>query len=189
MRILSLGIEKYDRNRITGVKSVEMNKPWGGILWGSPLIELPNGQVTSSWNKWVDDDFQDKNFDFGISFELHKNSNIMEIASFDDYIRYMNQYKMLDPQYEKIVTRGYVRYCLDFVKIAEEFDAFHLTEDAFWQLRMPMDSSFHELNYSDFYTYDAESWIIFNPDCINEASIVYHNNIYKKIERRDFCEA
>ena len=183
MRILSLGVKEYDRNRITGVNKIEMNKPWGGVIWGSTMIKLPNGEITSSWNDWVDGELSNKNFKFGISFKLHKNSRIMEIASIDDYIRYMNKYKILDPVYKNIGARGYVRYCLDFVKIAEDFDAFHLTEDAFWELRMPYDISFHELNYSDFYSYDAESWIIFNSDCINEGSIFYHNNIYKEIER------
>ena len=71
MRILSLGVKEYDRNRITGVNKIEMNKPWGGVIWGSTMIKLPNGEITSSWNDWVDGELSDKNFKLGISFKLH----------------------------------------------------------------------------------------------------------------------
>ena len=57
-------------------------------------------------------------------------------------------------------------------------------ENGFWQLRLPFawddESEFiynqmRKKNYSDFYSYDAETWIIFNLDCINKGSILSHN--------------
>jgi hypothetical protein len=63
------------------------------------------------------------------------------------------------------------RYCLDFEKISKEYDAFHLTEKAFYELRLPIDEGFYKLKYEDFYNYDAETWIIFNLNAINKGSV------------------
>lgn len=171
VRILTLGAKQLDYNRKIDITEISLNKPvvTNNCLWGSTMIKLPGGKITSSWKNWVYCNYDGMDYKYGISFKLHRNSKILEIASMDDYINIMEKYKIKNVYSDK--------YSLDFVKISKEYDAFHITEDAFWKLRMPMDSDFYKLKYEDFYSYDAESWIIFNLDSINRGSTLYHNNI------------
>ena len=73
----------------------------------------------------------------------------------------------------------YNRLVINWDKLSKDYDAFHLTEDAFWSMRLPWDPD--ELtdvdgNYlENFYSYDCETWIIFNLECINEGSILNHS--------------
>jgi hypothetical protein len=170
-RILHLGAKELDLTKEINVTSSEtiLNKPNFGsnCLWGSSLIKLPGGGVSSSWKEYVSGNYDNKDFNYGISFTLHRNSKILEIDSLDDYIEIMKKYSYSH-------TLG---YCLDFKEISKDYDAFHLTENGFWSLRMRLDSVLYNLKYDTFYSYDAESWIIFNMNCINKGSILNHNNV------------
>ena len=175
VRILHIGATEIDFHKpeceIYTLPSI--NKPFGNILWGSTLIKLPGNKVNSSWKDYVSGDYQDKDSNYGVSFKLNRNTKILEIDNMDDYISVMKKYKRLKyPHGDDL--------CLDFEKISKDYDAFHLTEDAFWELRMPMYKEFYDLKYSDFSAYDAESWIVFNLDCINKGSILNHNNVFSK---------
>ena len=183
MRILTAGISVLEREKFKDSsnydidKAYYLNKP-RGFIWGSTLIKR-DGKAYSDWIRFVENEqFEPKKYTNGISYTLHKNAKICIISCEEDYLDLMDNY-FIEYKDDDISDKVYI----DFEELSEDYDAFHLTEDAFWELRMPYDISFHELNYSDFYSYDAESWIIFNPDCINEGSIFYHNNIYKEMER------
>ena len=175
-RILVLGAKEIDFSRIINVTHSVLNKPdfGSGCLWGSTLIKYSSCNIGSSWKEYVANIYEDKDFDYGVSFKLHKNSKILEIANLNDYKNIMKQYSCLANHYDS-------KYCLDFVKISKEYDAFHLTEDAFWSMRLPMFNNpaceLYDLNYDNFYSYDAESWIIFNLNAINKGSILNHNNV------------
>ena len=184
MRILSIGVKKLDYDIITGnIKSIDLNKPWGNILYGSTLDKLPCGLITSSWNYFTACDYTEKWCKHGVSFTLYKKSKILEIDSLEDYIRYMDKYKI--PNIDDSKGRGPYKYQLDFYKISKDFDAFHLTEKAFYELRLPFFNDIfdvlYNLHYDNFYSYDAETWIIFNSDCINKGSVLYHNNIVDSV--------
>ena len=67
---------------------------------------------------------------------------------------------------------------INFKKLSEDYDAFHLTEDAFLQIRLMYFQLFTRTTHkvmADFYSYDCETWIIFNYDIINQGSIMNHN--------------
>ena len=165
-RILTLGNKQIDYNRIINATSVELNKPNFGsdVLWGSTLIKYPNGTASSSQKKFVSrEEYAEKDYNYGVSFTLHRNSKILCINSLNDYIQYMHKY----PYYDNYRNK----YNLDFTKISKEYAAFHLTEDGFYSLRLPLARNFSKLNYEDFYWWDAESWIIFNLNAINKGSV------------------
>lgn len=172
-RILHTGSKFIDFSKEINVTDTMLNKPdsISGCLWGSTLIKLPGNKVGSSWKYYTSGaEYLSKDYKYGVSFTLNRKSKILEINNLNDYKSAMKRYGCKIHDYD-------LRYCLDFAKISKEYDAFHLTEDAFWRLRMPIDKEFNDLNYEDFYCYDAESWIIFNLNAINKGSILSHNNV------------
>ena len=177
VRILHLGAREIDFNRpeCEILNLTSQNKPIGNILWGSSLIKLPGGKVNSSWKDYVSGDYIEKDSRYGVSFTLNRKTKILEITDLYDYLLVMEKYSCF-------IYPNDNKRCLDFVKISKDYDAFHLTEDAFWELRSPIGGPLYDLKYADFYSYDAESWVIFNLDCINKGSILNHNNIVSKWE-------
>ena len=170
MRILTIGINEIKPELFHPITSTSLNKPdprEGGCLWGSTQINLLNG-CTSDWKRWTySEEFKDSSY--GVSYKLHKKAKILEIKSEDDYVKAMLKYAHLEYGYPW-------EYSLDFSKISKDYDAFHLTRKAFWEMRI----KFIECDgkkYRDFYSYDAESWIIFNPDCINYGSVINRNDV------------
>ena len=178
-RILTTGIREIDSNKFTECTANNdiTNKPeFGQCLYGSTLIKSTNGSVCSDWSYFTQNDYTAKFFNYGISYKLHKSSKIAEIDTFDDY-------KKLIEKYPYTPGDGF-KTALNFVDLSKDYDAFHLTEEAFWKMRLPGFMSteeewefFYEKHNADFYSYDAETWILFNLDCINKGSILNHNNI------------
>ena len=170
MRILTIGIREIKPELFHPITQTFHNKPdpkEGGCLWGSTQINLPNG-CTSDWKRWTNaNDLLD--FSYGISYTLHKKAKILEIGSVYDYVKAMNIYKHLP--YENSLT-----YSLNFSRISKDFDAFHLTRNVFLELRLKLIKC-EDILFEDFYSYDAESWIIFNPDCINYGSVINRNDV------------
>lgn len=171
-RILTIGTEEIDFSRTINVTDTILNKPDfnSNVLWGSTMIKYPGNKIGSSWKNFTSGEFISKDYRYGVSFTLNRNSRILEIKDLDSYIRVMKIYS-----YKKYENDN--RKTLDFVKISKDYDAFHLTEEAFWQLRMPV-GVLYALDYCDFYSYDAESWAIFNLNAINKGSILNHNNVF-----------
>ena len=175
VRILHMGAKELDLNKPINVTGTDINKPnfGSGCLYGSTLIRLPGDVTHSSWKNFTAGDYISKDVTYGISFKLHRNAKILEIANLNDYIEIMKTYKCKHEYRDE--------YCLDFEKISKDYDAFHLTLDAFWDMRLPwygvIYETMHELKYDNFYSYDAETWIIFNLNAINKGSILNHNNI------------
>lgn len=167
-----MGTMELDLSRKVNVYQTDMNKPicGSGCLYGSTLIKLPGGKLYSSWKRFTDGTYNDKDFNYGVSFTLNRNAKILEIDNLNDYINIMKKYKCKSDWPDK--------YCLCFEEISRNFDAFHLTENGFWRLRFPYDEEFRKLKFEDFYNYDAETWIIFNYDAINKGSILSHNSIH-----------
>ena len=181
-RILTIGTKEIDFNRAINVTKTMLNKPdfVSNVLWGSSLIKYSGYKVGSSWVDFVRNDYLDKDYKYGVSFTLNRNSRILEITNLDDYKRVMEKYSCKEYNDEEYKS-------LDFVKISKDYDAFHLTLEAFWSMKLPMDKEFYNLKFRDFYSYDTESWVIFNLNAINKGSILNHNNIfaYWEVERYD----
>ena len=182
MRILVAGIGSLDKSKFNKISKTPvgdwqisaegLNKPNGG-LWGSTLIT--NGEYPSDWIRWViSEEFNINKYcnKRAISFTLKKKAKICTIASVDDYKAIMKKYSK--PKYKDNDCNEKV---IDWVKLAKDYDAFHLTEDAFCKMRLPLYSIIDDegCELSDFYSYDCESWVLLNLDYINEGSILNHS--------------
>lgn len=169
MRILTTGIRELNKNIFKSCgKEPELNKPSpGSCLYGSTLIKK-DGCWYSDWMRFTGLDYTDKFFNYGISYTLNKSVKISDLNNLEDYLNLMKYYKYTNLYKNQI----------DFYNLSKDFDAFHLSEDAFWSLRFPfLNDTYYTLkenNYDNMYSYDAETWIIFNLDCINEGSIFNH---------------
>lgn len=165
MRILTLGIKTIDRSQFKDIIKTYLNKPGKGCLYGSTEIKLQNGLVTSGWKRWTSlEDFGDYNY--GLSYKLKRDAKILTIDSMEAYLEALKKYSC--KAYE-----GARKDSLDFSKICKDYDAFHLTEDAFYKMRM----IFTRHDIEDFYSYDSETWVVFNPDCINYGSVLSRGNV------------
>ena len=177
-RILCAGIEELNKekfDRFDNHSFETMNKP-GGFLWGSTMT--PNEYHLSDWLRWCfDEDFHVDTYQKAVSFTLKKKSKIATIDTLEDYRNLMKNYSKW--AYPDEMKYKYNRLVINWDKLSKDYDAFHLTEDAFWSMRLPWDPD--ELtdvdgNYlENFYSYDCETWIIFNLECINEGSILNHS--------------
>ncbi|HAU88597.1 MAG TPA: hypothetical protein DCW90_24920 [Lachnospiraceae bacterium] len=188
-RILTAGITELEESKfqpITNGDSIMLNKPSGG-LWGSTYT--PDEDYPSHWIDWcVGEQWRVENFGIGVSYELKSESKVIELAEVSDYLNMMDTYGMiLNPINGKLIDIGslgayfeYIRSFINFEKLSRDYDAFHLTKDAFYKMRMGMfTDNLHmnrmkQLRCADFYSYDCETWIIFNFDSIDQASIQHH---------------
>ena len=177
MRILTAGISVLEREKFKDSsnydidKSYYLNKP-RGFIWGSTLIKR-DGKAYSDWIRFVENEqFHPKKYNNGISYTLHKKAKICTISCEEDYLDLMDNYSI---EYENYIPwKAYI----DFKKLSKDYDAFHLTEDAFLQMRLMYLQLFTRTTHkvmADFYSYDCETWIIFNYDIINQGSIMNCN--------------
>ena len=187
-RILTAGITELDETKfhpVTNGESILLNKPSGG-LWGSTYT--PDEDYPSDWIDWcVGEQFRVNNFGIGVSYELKPESRIIELAEVPDYLNMMDTYGMVfnpingEPiSFHESVLFEYIRAFINFEKLSKDYDAFHLTKDAFYKMRMSMFSNnlymnrMRHIRCADFYSYDCETWIIFNFDTIDKSSIQHH---------------
>ena len=187
MRILTAGISVLEREKFKDSSNYDidkvyyLNKP-GGFIWGSTLIKR-DGKAYSDWIRFVENDqFNPKKFVNGISYTLHKNAKICTISCEEDYLDLMDNYSIEDDISDKVY--------IDFKKLSKDYDAFHLTQDACYEMRMIYPPiyrrNFPHKMLADFYSYDCESWIIFNYDIINQGSIMNHNiSIYIEEDKEE----
>ena len=177
MRILTAGIsvlekEKFKDSSYDSDKAYYLNKP-RGFIQCSTLIKR-DGKAYSDWIRLLENEqFNPKKYTDGISYTLHKNAKICTISCEEDYLDLMDNY-FIEYKDDDISDKVYI----DFKELSEDYDAFHLTEDAFLQMRLMYPQLFTRTTHkvmADFYSYDCETWIIFNYDIINQGSIINHN--------------
>lgn len=183
-RILTAGITEIDPLKFRSPSekvqddyydTTYLNKP-NGCLWGSTLLH--NQEYLSDWLEWVSiENFYIEKYETGISFTLKRKAKVYTIDTVEDYRKIMKNYSrkqfIIDP----------LNMCktkvIDWVKLSMDYDAFHLTRNAFRLMRLPYKTDIlkdEDGNYmEDFYSYKCESWILFNLDCINMDSVLSHN--------------
>ena len=200
VRILSAGITELDPEKFnlnSNEKAFFLNKP-SGYLYASTMFTV-DGNISSNWIEWVKcEDFYKNKYKNAISYTLQKKSKIFTVDSISDYADLLKRYGKV----KQFAEDQYNLY-IDFPKLAQDYDAFHLTLDAFYKLRMlrfyfkQIDFQIQKiflriarlhckdsetknrinrisLRVEDFYSYDCETWIIFNLDCIHKGSIMNH---------------
>jgi len=126
------------------------------------------GYKTTGWLNWcISAEYRPDRYYKGISYTLHKKAKVYTVNSYRDYMNLLSKYKRIDRVFDKVG--------IDFDKLKLDYDAFHLTEEGFYELRLLFNEYRTEEGktyYIDnFYSYDCETWIIFNLDCINKGSI------------------
>lgn len=177
MKILTTGIININKDKFKNVKNSEdgfyLNKPIIGGLWGSTYLE--DDYYPSSWYDFVSDSGIDKNFNYGILYSLLDSSNIFELDSLEKHKFLKDNYCIID----SYKGRGNKKYAIDWEKLSRDYDGFHLTYDMFMKLR----NFKYLMNDLDFYSWDCESYLIFNLDCIDMNSIEYID-LEKELENR-----
>lgn len=182
-RILTAGISEIDLSKFSlPSERVQdkydmsyLNKP-NGCLWGSTMLH--NEEYLSDWLRWVSsENFQIERYRKAISFTLKRKTKVYTIDIPEDYRNLMKRYSKR--KYSNEPLSKFNIKVIDWIKLSKDYDAFHLTRKAFWLMRLPYgtdilrdaDGGYME----NFYSYDCETWIIFNLDCINKGSIFNHN--------------
>lgn len=168
IKILSVGTcfrNGIKPNLISRSGRFELNKPRFG-LYGSTLISDEKNEIWSSWLDFVDgEDYHKSHYNVGVIYTLKDEANIYTVDSFESYKELLDKYSIITHEYDN-------RYDIkiNWNKFAKYYDAFHLTLDAFYELRMlDSRSTINGKHYklADFYAYDCETWIIFSPNIIN----------------------
>ena len=164
MRILAAGISELNREKLKTNGKIMLNKSFYG-LYGSTVTYL-DGKLWSSWLDFVvNNDYCVNRYTEGeITYTLHKNAKIYTIDNEDDYLNLLKDYSFME----------YDTKYIDWNKFENDYDAFHLTLNGFWDLRLfrdYLDSINYNFRVGDFYSYESETWIIFNFDCINLGSV------------------
>lgn len=109
-----------------------INKP-AGCLWGSTLLH--NGGYPSDWLRWVASEgfMLNKYSSMAVSFKLSRKAKICTIDTVEDYHRLMRKYAK--PKYENSEYSSlFKEKVIDWKKLSKDYDAFHLTERAFWEM-------------------------------------------------------
>ena len=177
-RILTVGMQKLDEEKFTPPVSIDeeidgsyqINK-LNGCLWGSTCIDGKMG-LTSAWLEFAAENFNMKGDNECISFVLKDAVRILTIDSRNDYLALPDKYFIdwCNGNFQIPIDRKVINW----KAVSEDYDAFHLTYNGILELRNR--NLFHPLvkdgnNLSTFYSWDVESWVIFNLDCIDKESI------------------
>lgn len=142
------GLSCYNPTKFKEVTNEQdyLNKPEGG-LWSSPA----NSEW--GWKDWCDSEMWRKGFGLscGFKFKLKKSARIFAIDSLSDYRACVEKYGK--------GIRWSDRKVIDWEKISKEYDGLFLTLKGFDETRIGLDG---------FHTWDCESMVIFNLDCVSE---------------------
>lgn len=174
-RIFTAGIDEIDPYKFvfSSGRMSFLNKP-DGCLWGSTML---HSDYISDWIEWVAcSDFHMDKYSRGISYKLKRNARICTVSNLSDYKSIMKKYSRL--KYLNEEPSRFNERVIDWDKLSKDYDAFHLTYEAFLLMRLPYNIDMlidDDGNYlSNFYSYDCETWILFNLDCINMGSVLNH---------------
>ena len=156
----SLSKEKF--NNIYHGEFYDLHKPDGG-LWGSTFKDIKKDIYASSWLEYcagiVEETFFRKQFNFGVVYELKDSAKILNIDSDEDYINLHKNYGDINTNYTRHTS------FINWIKLSKDYDAIHFTEECFLRWRNIFYRS--DLGLRDLFSFDCESWIIFNFDCID----------------------
>lgn len=136
MKLLTMGIEKLDKNKFELIKNREFfNKPRGG-LWSSPYCE--ENEFKSDWYRWCQEEQFNSDINIGVIFCLESNSRILKIDSFDDL-------KFITDKYENINIDEFPikQKFLDFEKISKDYDVIYLTNKGEQETRYTFEYSLY----------------------------------------------
>lgn len=137
------GDKNFDKNKFDEIKNRMFVKPFGG-LWASRMT------ATFCWKKWCEsqrfrlDKYNENNC---FEFKLKENAKVLVITESE-------QLKNLPQQNIEGLSNIFV--CLDFEKLAEQYDAIEVLISEDYRLD------------DDLYGWDCDSILIMNKDVVEE---------------------
>jgi len=143
MRFIHYGSDKFDLNLFSSVKNRNgWNKPTGG-LWASPV-----NKKNRTWRDWcLSECFNVNRLGSSFKFDINFNSDrILKILSESDIPKIA---KYIYSSTEDYYIKGY-----DFELLSKDYDALYINAGSNGKL------------YFEFYGWDCDSIIIFNPSII-----------------------
>jgi hypothetical protein len=155
-KFIIMGFKDLSKDKFEPIKNRMMFvKPDGG-LWASPYT--PNSKYVSAWHRWCDGNMGDKMSNDAIIFTLKKDARCFCIDGQDDLQVLID---IVGEQESPISMPFKIGSYIDFEKAKEKFDAIYLTEGGRWRTHLPL-----ERHYLNLYTWDVESILVMNFDCI-----------------------
>ena len=116
----------------------------------------PGKKYISDWDRFCkEENFDKEDWSKGIIFKLKDNARIYTIDSYEDLTVLVNKY----PNEKSIIRTD----ALDFNKIAEDYDAIHLTEEGQWATRFSRPNT--------LYGWDCETLLVLNFNAIDLNSV------------------
>ena len=170
MKIATLGIDKIDINKFhsSGDFAPDFNRPNFG-MFGSTIIEK-DSRLTTEWLEYARKiQYDVDRYEHGYSYQLKDSAKILTIDTEKDYVDLLNsQYRLITKMYKDKTLLS-----IDWNLVAKDYDALHLTKQGYQELQS-LSSIFllgKDICVADFSSYDCETWVLFNLDCIDENTI------------------
>lgn len=166
MRFLTIGKREFKKELLDKKNLEIMFKKPRGCFWGS-LYE-PERKYKSDWCRWVCDNMSSGYYTYGITYSLKEDSKVYIINEKKDLEELLIKYNAKNDS-----ESSFIRHILemdrssdlftdivDWIKVAEDYDAVYLTEKGADKL------------YFDLYGWDCGSIAIFNPDIVEDIEYV-----------------
>ena len=141
------GHKKFNKNKFDNLKNESCFVKPLGCLWASRI------DAKFGWKDWNErENFRECNIENSFLFKLKDNTKVLEIKSSKD----LEKLPKVTPEWLTTFI------CLDFEKIAKEYDAIEvfISED--------------ENLYWDLYGWDCDSIVVMNPDVIEMIEVIKH---------------
>lgn len=136
------GHDKFDDNLWEEIKNIPFCKPYGG-LWASDI------NAKFGWKEWNEEEhFRECNEKNSFKFKLKKNSKIYVVNDLADLYKLPFQQSVPKEIHD-------IFLCLDFETIKEKYDALEVNISSDKRL------------YWKLYSWDCDSILILNKDCID----------------------
>lgn len=187
-KIITLGIDTLDEDKfnhhLTSAKKQHMsalNKP-AGSLWGSTFT--PDEDYCSDWHRWSDQE-EYATYTTGCIYQLKSTARVYTIDTVDDLVGLLKRYPYIS--YLGNWVHPLTVY-IDYNKVCQDIDAIHLTHNGNNQTHLlwghdviPIQVGGNNISckISDLNSWDVESWLILNFDCIDLKSVQQYH-----VERR-----
>ena len=148
MKLIHYGHSKFDEQKFKPIENSLWIKPKGG-LWSSPV------NSSYGWKQWcLEEEFNVVHLVSSFKFKLTDNARILKVDFYKDLLALPRQVV------PKTKTIRYINmFFLDFEKISQQYDVFHLT------IRGLARTMFH-INKPNLYGWDVETYLIMNKNCM-----------------------
>lgn len=166
MRFLTIGKKEFNRELLNNAKLEVMFKKPKGCFWGS--LYTPKKLYKSDWCRWVEQNMPDGYYTYGITYSLADTAKILTLENIDDFNKMLDRYGASENSNDLFVKKiveisdslGLSENIIDWLRIAEDYDAVHLTTEGARKL------------YFELYGWDCGSIAIFNSNIVENIEYI-----------------